>query len=43
MDIAVVPKGWLKPGENIIHIGYADDRYDDFIVDNIVLWFKIKK
>jgi hypothetical protein len=43
MDIAIVPKGWLKPGENNIHIGYADERYDDFIVDNLVLWYKIKR
>ncbi|UCE36608.1 MAG: hypothetical protein JSW00_13975 [Thermoplasmata archaeon] len=43
MDIAIVPKGWLKPGDNYIHIGYADERYDDFIVDNLVLWFKIKE
>jgi len=42
MDISVVPKEWLKPGENSIHIGYADGRYDDFIVDNIVLWYKTK-
>ena len=40
MDIAIVPKEWLTPGENIIYIGYADERYDDFIVDNIVLWYK---
>jgi hypothetical protein len=40
MDISIVPKGWLKPGENIIYIGYADDKYDDYIVDNIVLWYK---
>ncbi|UCE73029.1 MAG: hypothetical protein JSV56_08290 [Methanomassiliicoccales archaeon] len=40
MDIAIVPKGWLKPGENNIHIGYSDERYDDFIVDNLVLWYK---
>jgi hypothetical protein len=42
MDIAIVPKGWLTPGENTLHIGYADERYDDFIVDNIVLWYKTK-
>ncbi len=42
MDIAIVPKGWLKPGENNIHIGYADERYDDFIVDNLVMWYKVK-
>ncbi|KPJ66077.1 hypothetical protein AMJ44_09030 [candidate division WOR-1 bacterium DG_54_3] len=40
MDIAVVPKGWLKSGENTIHIAYSDERYDDFIVDNLVLWYK---
>ncbi len=43
MDIAIVPKGWLKHGENNIHIGYADESYDDFIVDNLVLWYKIKR
>ena len=42
MDIAIVPQGWLKPGENNIHIGYADERYDDFVVDNLVLWFRTK-
>jgi len=42
MDIAIVPKGFLKPGENTIYIGYADERYDDFIVDNIVLWYKTR-
>ena len=42
LDIAIVPKGLLKPGENIIYIGYADDRFDDFVVDNIVLWYKVK-
>jgi len=43
LDIAIVPENWLKSGENIIYIGYADDRYDDFIVDNIVLWYKTRK
>jgi hypothetical protein len=42
LDIAVVPKGMLRAGENIIYIGYADERFDDFIVDNIVLWYKTK-
>ena len=42
LDLAIVPKGWLKAGENNIHIGYADERYDDFIVDNLVLWYKIR-
>jgi hypothetical protein len=42
MDIAIVPKGWLKPGENVIYIGYADERYDDFVIDNLVLWYKVK-
>ena len=39
-DIAVVPRGFLTPGENIIDIGYTDNRYDDFLVDNIVMWYK---
>ncbi len=42
LDLAIVPKGWLRPGKNNIHIGYADERYDDFIVDNLVLWYKIR-
>ena len=42
LDLAIVPKGWLRPGDNNIHIGYADERYDDFIVDNLVLWYKIR-
>ncbi|UCF07162.1 MAG: hypothetical protein JSW28_05765 [Thermoplasmata archaeon] len=42
LDLAIVPKGWLKPGENTIHIGYADERYDDFVVDNLVLWYKTR-
>ena len=42
LDLAIVPKGWLRAGENNIHIGYADERYDDFIVDNLVLWYKIR-
>ncbi len=42
MDIAIVPKGWLKHGENNIHIGYSDENYDDFVVDNLVLWYKTK-
>jgi len=40
MDIAIIPKGWLKSGENSIHIGYADENYDDFVIDNLVLWYK---
>lgn len=40
-DIAVIPGGYLAPGENVIDIGYTDERYDDFLVDNIVLWYKI--
>jgi hypothetical protein len=40
LDIAIVPKGWLKHGENNIHIGYSDENYDDFVVDNLVLWYK---
>ena len=43
MDIAIIPKGWLKSGENSIHIGYSDENYDDFVIDNLVLWFKIKE
>jgi hypothetical protein len=43
MDIAIVPKGWLKAGINNIHIGYADERFDDFAIDNIVLWYKMKE
>jgi len=43
MDIAIVRKGMLKPGENNIHIGYADERFDDFVVDNLVLWYKTKE
>lgn len=42
MDISVVPKDFLKPGENSVHIGYGNADYDDFIVDNIVLWYKTK-
>lgn len=40
-DIAVIPGGFLIPGENVIDIGYSDERYDDFLVDNIVLWYKM--
>jgi hypothetical protein len=42
LDIAIVPKGWLKHGENNIHIGYSDENYDDFVVDNLVLWYKTR-
>jgi hypothetical protein len=42
MDIAIIPKGWLKAGENSIHIGYSDENYDDFVIDNLVLWYKTK-
>lgn len=43
MDIAIIPKGWLKPGENSIHIGYSDENYDDFVIDNLVLWYTTKE
>jgi hypothetical protein len=43
MDIAIIPKGWLKSGENNIHIGYSDENYDDFVIDNLVLWYKTKE
>lgn len=43
MDIAIIPKGWLKVGENSIHIGYSDENYDDFVIDNLVLWYKTKE
>jgi hypothetical protein len=43
MDIAIVPKGWLKVGENNIHVGYSDENYDDFVIDNLVLWYKTQK
>jgi hypothetical protein len=43
MDIAIIPKGWLKSGENSIHIGYSDENYDDFVIDNLVLWYKTKE
>ncbi|UCF09180.1 MAG: hypothetical protein JSW28_05760 [Thermoplasmata archaeon] len=42
LEIGIVPKGWLTPGENILYIGYTDERFDDFMVDNIVLWYKTK-
>jgi hypothetical protein len=42
MDIAIIPKGWLKPGENNIHVGYSDENYDDFVIDNLVLWYKTR-
>lgn len=42
MDIAIIPKGWLKVGENNIHVGYSDENYDDFVLDNLVLWYKTK-
>lgn len=41
-DIAVIPRGFLTPGENIIDIGYVDNRFDDFLVDNIVMWYKLR-
>jgi hypothetical protein len=43
MDIAIIPKGWLKIGENNIHVGYSDENYDDFVIDNLVLWYKTKE
>jgi hypothetical protein len=42
-DIAVISKGILTPGENVLCIGYADERIDDFMVDNVVLWYKRRK
>lgn len=42
-DIAVISKGILTPGENVLCIGYADERIDDFMVDNVVLWYKTKQ
>jgi hypothetical protein len=40
LEGTVIPKGWLNPGENSLLIGFADDNVDDFIIDDIVLWYK---
>ena len=40
-ESAVVPKGWLEPGENSILIGYSNNRFESFILDDLVLWYKI--
>ena len=41
VDIAVVPGDWLEKGKNEIHIGYLTHQRDDFLIDNVVLFFKI--
>jgi hypothetical protein len=40
LEGTVIPKGWLKPGENSLIVGFADENVDDFIIDDIVLWYK---
>ena len=40
LEGTVISKGWLKPGENSLLVGFADENVDDFIIDDIVLWYK---
>jgi hypothetical protein len=41
-ESTVVPPGWLEPGENSILIGYSNSNYESFILDDLVLWYKIR-
>lgn len=40
LEGTVIPKGWLQPGENSVLVGFADDNLDDFIIDDVVVWYK---
>jgi hypothetical protein len=43
IETSVVPKGWLEPGENSILIGYSDKEYDDYVLSDMVLWYKTRE
>jgi hypothetical protein len=40
VNMRVIPAGWLRSGNNVIHIRYEDKNFDDFIIDDLILWYK---
>jgi hypothetical protein len=40
MESMVVPGGSLKQGANNLEIGFTDEKYDDFLLDALVIWYK---
>jgi hypothetical protein len=40
VDIAIIPKGALRAGNNFICFGARARPDDDYLLDNIIIWYK---
>lgn len=47
-NVALINPGWLRPSENVLHVGSRDGQgsllgeSDDFLIDNVVVFYKTR-